>query len=176
MLWEKITINNITQTQQSLWRILMEQSKALYKGSLKTKLTHTQNTQNYRNERYTVNEKCTDIDATCAKTKTNWKQDGPNSWKGNKQWVMESTSSALEATEIWVVSLSEIICVYRDLIFPNDIIFASQTPNNKHSTKIIKAGDSGGKIEPLGPGTVRGLDAKNRENNCEWNSSVPLSA
>ena len=39
--------------------------------------------------------------------------------KGNKQWVMESTNSAPEMTEIYVDSLPGIRCVYLDVILPN---------------------------------------------------------
>ena len=43
---------------------------------------------------------------------------GPNSWKWNKQWVMESISFAPEMTEIYVDSLPGIRCVYLDVILP----------------------------------------------------------
>ena len=58
-------------------------------------------------------------------------------------------------TKIYVGSLPEIRCVCLDVILPTDIILAPQTPYNKHGTKIVKAGKSGGNIESPEPGIVR---------------------
>ena len=68
---------------------------------------------------------------------------------------MESISSAPEMTEINVDSLPGIICVYLDVIFPTDVILATLTPNNKHGTKITKAGKSGGNIKNPESGIIR---------------------
>ena len=96
--------NEINKRQRGLRRIPMERTKSLFKGFPKTKLTHTHththtnkqtnkqtktttkqkqknsNKQTNKQKQKTVNDKCTHIDVTCAKMKTNWRQFATLNW------------------------------------------------------------------------------------------------